>query len=85
MNINYGKGTTQYGQGVEINLSGDELAVAILAYLVANHINVQGPRTIFVNGELCESCRIYVDPTGWVETKNNYWSGRYKTTMKNEK
>lgn len=68
MKIQYGEGSTKYGPGVNIELSGDEVAIAIDAYLVAHHVNVQGPRTIRVNGELCKKGRIYVDPSGFVTT-----------------
>lgn len=61
-----GKGTTRYGTGVEIELGGDEVALAIDAYLVAHGIVVRGPRTITVNGELCDFGRVYVDPSGFV-------------------
>lgn len=68
MKIQYGDGTTKYGPGVSIELSGDEVAIAIDAYLVAHNVNVQGPRTIRVNGELCKEGEIYVDPSGFVVT-----------------
>lgn len=74
MEINYGP--TGYGPGVEINLTGDEVALAIIAFLVANGVNVQGPRTISVNGEPCEFGEIYVDPSGFVEKGHRFWSGR---------
>ena len=50
MNVKYGKGKTEYGPGVSINLSGDEVALAISAYLVAHGVHVNGPHTITVNG-----------------------------------
>lgn len=66
MEVKFGNGPTKYGPGIEINLSGDEVAVAIDAYLVAHGVNVFGARTITVNGELCELGNIYVDPSGFV-------------------
>lgn len=66
MTVDYGKGKTIYGPGVQIDLTGDEVATAIDAYLVANRIHVSGPRTITVNGELCEKGEVYVDPSGFV-------------------
>lgn len=57
---------TQYGPGVDITLSGDEVAIAIDAYLVAHGVHVSGPRTIRVNEELCEKGHIFVDPSGFV-------------------
>lgn len=76
MNIQFGKGKKEHGPGVEINLSGDEVAKAIDAYLVAHGIYVDGPRTITVNGELCEEGEIYVDPSGNVIADGERWSGR---------
>ena len=66
MKIKYGKGTTVYGPGVDIFLTGDDVATAISAYLVAHDIHISGPRTIRVNGELCKGGRVYVDPSGFV-------------------
>ncbi len=66
MNVKSGNGKTGYGPGVSIDLSGNEVARAIDAYLVAHRIHVDGPRTITVNGKLCEKGHIYVDPSGYV-------------------
>jgi len=66
MKVKKGKGKTKYGPGVEIKLSGDEIATAIDAYLVAHNIRVNGPRTITVNGDLCKVGNVYVDPSGFV-------------------
>jgi len=49
-----------------IELTGDEVATAIDAYLVAHNVHVSGPRTIRVNGELCKTGLVYVDPSGFV-------------------
>ena len=70
MRIKLGSGTTEYGPGVEITLTGDEVARAIDAWLVAKGVAVRGPRTIKVNGELCEHGRVYVDPSGFVIDKH---------------
>ena len=78
MDIKHGKGKTQYGPGVEINLSGDEVAIAIDAYLVAHRVYVDGPRTITVNGELCDVGEVYVDPSGFVIEDGKKISGRGK-------
>jgi len=66
MKVRRGKGTTEYGPGVEIKLTGAEVATAIDAYLVAHGVFVSGARTITVNGKLCEKGRVYVDPGGFV-------------------
>lgn len=76
MNIQFGKGKTEYGTGVQIDLNGDEVATAIDAYLVAHGIIVDGARTIRVNGGLCEEGQIYVDPSGRVVANGEGWSGR---------
>lgn len=77
MKLQLGNGKTKYGPGVEIKLDGNEVATAIDAYLVAQCVHVSGPRTITVNGELCESGNIYVDPSGFIITpKGRKLSGR---------
>lgn len=76
MQVKYGKGKTEYGPGVSINLTGDEVAIAIDAYLVAHQVYVSGPRTITVNGERCNEGHIYVDPSGKVISDGEEYSGR---------
>lgn len=78
MRIQHGKGKTEYGPGVQIDLSGDEVALAISAYLVAHGVYVDGPRTIRVNGELITSGEIYVDPSGDVYTDGEKFQGVVK-------
>lgn len=68
MKITHGNGTTKYGPGVSIELSGDEVATAISAYLTSHGVSIQGPRTITVNGNLCHKGYVYVDPSGFVVT-----------------
>lgn len=77
MKIGYGNGHTEFGSGVDIELTGDEVARAIFAWLVARGVHVDGPRTVTVNGHLCESGRVYVAPEGFVITpKGRKFSGR---------
>lgn len=76
MKVDYGPGTTKYGPGVSIDMTGDEVAQAISAYLVAHGIHISGARTVMVNGDLCESGRIYVDPSGFVIADGKKMSGR---------
>jgi hypothetical protein len=66
MEVKYGDGTTMGGPGVSIELTGDEVATAIDAYLVAYGVHISGPRTVTVNGELCREGHVYVDPSGAV-------------------
>ena len=76
MLVKYGHGKTPYGPGVIIELDGDEIATAIEAYLVAHQVTINGPRTIQVNGELCERGHVYVDPSGFVVSDGEMLSGR---------
>lgn len=76
MKIIYGDGQTKYGPGVSIKLTGDEVATAIDAWLVAHNVYVSGPRTITVNNEFCETGEIYVDPSGFVITNGEKLSGQ---------
>lgn len=76
MKVKQGSGRTKFGPGVNVDLSGSEVARAIDAYLVARGVFVSGPRTITVNGELCETGRVYVDPAGFVIRKGKKISGR---------
>lgn len=76
MKIKKGKGTTKYGKGVDILLSGEEVATAIMTYLTAKGIYISGARTITVNGELCKSGRIYIDPSSFcIDKKGKKWNG----------
>lgn len=76
MIVKHGEGCTEYGPGVSIELTAAEVATAIDAWLVARCIHVSGPRTVTVNGELCESGHIYVDPSGFVIADGVKISGR---------
>ena len=76
MVIRHGKKLSQYGPGVRIQLSGVEVAMAIDAWLVAHGVHVSGSRTIRVNGDLCMSGRVFVDPSGYVISDGVKISGR---------
>jgi hypothetical protein len=76
VNISYGKGKTEYGPGIEINLTGEDVATAIDSYLVAHGMHVSGPRTVSVNGELCQEGAVYVDPSGFVIYEGTKLLGR---------
>lgn len=54
--------------GIDILLSGDEVAKAIDAYLVAHGVIVHGPRTVRVNGKSPRDGSVYVDQSGVVQT-----------------
>lgn len=76
MIVKYGEGRTKYGPGVSIELTGNEVATAIEAWLVAHDVHVSGARTVTVNGELCEDGHVYVDPSGFVITDGKKLSGK---------
>ncbi|MES2211043.1 MAG: hypothetical protein V4515_12825 [Chloroflexota bacterium] len=75
MIVQRGEGRSDYGPGVSIELTGDEVATAIDAWLVAHSVHVHGPRTVMVNGELCQSGHVYVDPSGFVIADGEKTSG----------
>ena len=76
MNVRHGDGTTEYGPGVTIELTGGEVALAIDAWLVAHNVHIRGARTITVNGDLCEAGKIYIDPGAFAVVDGVKWSGR---------
>ena len=81
MRVHHGEGKTEYGPGVSIELSGNEVATAIDAYLTSHNIHVSGPRTVTVNGHLCKNGRVYVDPSGFViDSNGEKWDGRGSVT-----
>ena len=71
MKVEPGDMLTHGDHGISIDLTGDEVATAIHAWLVAHGIHINGPRTTTVNGELCLDARLYVDPSGSVT-----WDGK---------
>lgn len=75
MKIQFGKGKTEYGPGIQIDLSGTEVAMAIYTYLTAHRVHVNGAATITINGELIKEGRVYVDPSGCVVAKGKKYSG----------
>lgn len=76
MHIEFGNGKTKYGPGVSIDLTGEEVATAIYAYLVAHGMYISGARTISVNGHLCEKGQVYVDPSGFLMFEGRRINGR---------
>lgn len=79
MKIKKGKVTTEYGAGVNIELSGKEVATAIMTYLTVKGVYISGPRTISVNDELCKKGRVYIDPSGYcINKKGVMWDGSEK-------
>ena len=70
MEIKHGNVFTEFGPGVVVNLTGEEIATAISAYLTAHNVYINGARTIKVNGTLIKYGYIYVDPSGFVIDNN---------------
>ncbi len=75
MKINYGIGTTHYGPGISIDLTGDEVVTAIEQYLKSMNVVIDGPRTIKVNNESCKKGQVYVDPSGSVTFGTQIFNG----------
>lgn len=76
MIIRYGKGTTEFGPGIDIELTGNEVALAIEAWLVGQDVHIRGSRTIHVNEDLIENARIYLDPSATLMARGKGFSGR---------
>lgn len=77
MEIEYGTGTTEFGPGVNVKLTADEVALAIDAYLVAHGVYLRGPRTIRDGmSRLVQPHNVYVDPSGHVIHDGDLFSGR---------
>jgi len=75
MKITYGK-RNPLGTGVKISLTGNEVALAIDSWLMANDVRIFGPRSILINGEIGPCGFVYVDPLGFVISHGEEFSGR---------
>lgn len=60
---------------VKIQLSRDEVATAIRAYLVAHGVHIEGPRSTCTDGN---GVLIYVDPSGYVISDGTLYRGGVK-------
>lgn len=78
MKVKYGKGKTEYGPGVDIKLTGTEVAMAIYTYLTAHDVHIIGAATIRVNGKMIKKGGIYVDPSGSVVKNGKKFNGNGK-------
>lgn len=80
MKVQYGNGKTKYGPGIDICLTGSEVAEAINLWLAkTGNVIVTGPSTITVNGHQCKYGLVYVDPSGSVKTETQTLHGRGPT------
>lgn len=66
MLIRTGSGSMVHGPGIEIHLTGNEVAHAIDEYLENRNIIIKGSRTIKYYGTLLSDFQIYVDPSAKV-------------------
>ncbi len=73
MKIERGNGKTEYGYGINIKLTKDEVCRAIDSWLVGQGVYIVGSRTTRIDNNLCD---IYVDPSAYVNTDNGTISGR---------
>lgn len=76
MEIEYGPGKTQYGPGVDIHLTGNEVALAIHAWLTGQGVFITGACTVTVNGQMVQTGRVYVDPSADVIASGERYCGR---------
>lgn len=76
MKLDYGKGKTEFGPGVLIQLTGNELCRAIDAFIKDKGLEVKGPRTVRIAGHAATGASVYVDPAGLVIHKGKKYSGR---------
>ena len=78
MKIYYGKGKTEFGPGVQIDLNSADLYYAISAYLMAKKVYISGPATFKINNDILTdtAASIYVDPSGFVRKKSKEYHGR---------
>jgi hypothetical protein len=76
MKIKKGKGDSEFGTGIDIKLTGNELAKAVDLYLYSQDLYVSGARTIRVNGDKCKSASVYIDPSGSLIKDGERISGR---------
>jgi hypothetical protein len=67
MIIKYGE-PSKFGPGIRIELTGNEVARAIDVWLHSQRVIVRGPRTVTVNGDLCNFGEVLVDSSGFVIT-----------------
>lgn len=81
MNIHHGTGATAYGPGVDIHLTAEDVALAILEFVEVRGVTINGPRTITFNGEPCRSATIYVDPSGTVVSPKAFLCGDGSATI----
>lgn len=81
MNIQFGNGKTPQGPGIQINLTGEEVATAIHDYIRAQNVIIDGPSTVMVNSELIRDGGIHVDPSGKVVTADVERSGKNRKIL----
>lgn len=83
MKVEYGNGMTQYGPGVHVHLTGDEVARAIDDYLLTRGAVVSGARTITVNNQRCNHGDV-LDPSDFVAHNEEKLNGRGHTEKEEE-
>jgi hypothetical protein len=74
--VSFGKGTTKYGTGVQIDLTAHDIGLAILAYLKAHDVHTSGALSFSVNGERIKYGGVYVDPSGCVVASGIGYNGK---------
>lgn len=64
MRVKRGTASDDSHPGVTIDLTGDEVATAIRHWLHGQGVLIFGSSTVRVDGNLCDSGQVYVDPSG---------------------
>jgi hypothetical protein len=71
--------------GLQVNLSGNEVAAAITDYLEANGFKiVSGSRTVYVNDALCRESHVIVDPNARVTMSASAQDNFYGNTAQSK-
>ena len=78
MEVEFGRGKSKNGPGIEIKLKSDEVINAINCYLTAHNTYVGGPRIITMNGGPIKKCSIHVDTSGHVISDGKQFLGNGK-------
>ena len=66
MNLKYG--SDKDNPGVRIDLTPEEVCLAVEAFLVSNGVFIRGPRRVTVNSTTVHNASVSVEDTGSVET-----------------
>ena len=70
---------------MQVNLSGNEVAEAIIDYMEANGFKIEsGSRTVYVNDSLCRESHVIVDPDAQVTMSASAQDNFYGNTSQSK-